>query len=136
MYNTLYDNQRVLVLKTSKKPNRGDVIIFHPPSGLANDIFVKRVIGLPGDVVRIENGTVYVNNIMLTESYTIPNHNINMSEVVVGDNEYFVLGDNRLVSYDSHNFGCIPQANIIGKALFVIWPTSGWGNKITYKFDF
>lgn len=137
MNETLADGQRMLVLKTTKQPSRGDVIIFHtPPASGVDEIFVKRVIGLPGDVIEIKNGVVFVNNEPLQEDYIINNPKINMEAVVVKDKEYFVLGDNRLVSYDSHNFGCVPQENIIGKALFVVWPTSGWGNKINYSYSF
>ena len=136
MNDTLAHDQRMLVLKTSKNPSRGDVIIFHTPlaSGV-DDIYVKRVIGLPGEWVAIKNGIVYINDKALHEEYAIIDPNTNEDAVLVGEKEYFVLGDNRSVSYDSHIFGCIPQESIIGKALFVIWPISEWGNKINYRFS-
>jgi len=132
MNNTLFNEQRVLVLKTSKNPSRGDVIIFHPPNN-PSDLYIKRVIGLPGDVISIQNGIVYVNNLALHEPYAIAITGVNMAAVLVGEREYFVLGDNRPVSQDSRSIGCIPQSNIIGKALFIFLPVSDWGNRVTYK---
>ena len=105
-------------------PQRGDVVVFRFPVDPSRD-FVKRVIAVPGDSVEIRNGNVLVNGAALKESYTLEDPRaISMSEQIMGPEEYFVLGDNRLQSNDSKNWGPVPLENIIGKVWVSYWPLS------------
>jgi signal peptidase I len=117
------------------EPERGDVIVFHPPNDGEAD-YIKRVIALPGETVKVENGVVYINGLPLDEPYQLnepPNYPL--SERTVPNNEYFVLGDNRNNSNDSHNGWTVPRQNIIGKAWLLIWPPEEWGVVPDYSLD-
>lgn len=127
-----HEGQRVLVSKVVYKfrvPARGDVIILHPPqsSDPGATPFIKRIIALPGESVNISNGEVRVNGIKLNEPYIKSPPLYTYSLARVPENEYFVLGDNRPNSDDSHRGWTVPRENIIGKAWFSIWPLSEWG---------
>ncbi len=105
-------------------PRRGDVVVFRFPIDPSRD-FVKRVIAVPGDSVEIRDGNVLVNGTALKEPYILDDpQTISMSEKVMGPEEYFVLGDNRLQSNDSKNWGPVPLENIIGKVWVSYWPLS------------
>ncbi len=105
-------------------PQRGEVVVFRFPVDPSRD-FVKRVIAVPGDSVEIRNGNVFVNGKALEESYTLDDpRGITMLEQVMGPDEYFVLGDNRLQSNDSKNWGPVPLENIIGRVWVSYWPLS------------
>ena len=105
-------------------PQRGEVVVFRFPVDPSRD-FVKRVIAVPGDSVEIRNGNVFVNDKALEEPYTLDDpRGITMIEQVMGPDEYFVLGDNRLQSNDSKNWGPVPLENIIGKVWVSYWPLS------------
>jgi len=106
------------------EPQRGDIIVFKHPRNELN--LIKRVIGLPGDMVEINGGRVRVNGIALDEPYIqdAPNYD---NSWVVPDDQYFVLGDNRNNSSDSHSWGFLPKDHLLGKALFVYWPPNRWG---------
>jgi signal peptidase I len=104
---------------------RGDVVVFEPPVP-SDEPYVKRVIGLPGEVVKIENGEVYVNGVLVQEPYVqVDFHTSGTWEIPA--NDIFVMGDNRNNSSDSRSWGTVPIENIIGKALFVYWPMEQWG---------
>lgn len=106
-------------------PQRGDVIVFHFPKDPSRD-FVKRVIGVPGDVVTIHEGRVQVNDQTLEEPYLTVRDTSDMAALSLGEKEYFVLGDNRRGSNDSRNWGPVPEENILGKVWLVYWPFSNW----------
>jgi signal peptidase I len=119
-----HDGQFLLVTKIEymlHSPERGDVIVFRFPNQPSRD-FIKRIIGLPGDRIDIRNGQVLVNNESLPESYPLNAGSYTYGPVTVGAEEYFVLGDNRNNSSDSHSWGMLPTKNIIGKAWFSYWP--------------
>ncbi|HEX9035567.1 MAG TPA: signal peptidase I [Ktedonobacterales bacterium] len=125
----LHSTERVLVNSLAylfRQPQRGDVIVFHPPDALTQR-YIKRVIGVPGDVVRLTLNAVYVNNVELDEPYIAPippgySENPEPEVIGLGSDQYFVMGDNRTNSQDSRIFGPISGREIIGKAEFVVWP--------------
>jgi signal peptidase I len=102
-------------------PRRGDIVAFRR-SGTVIQTYIKRVIGLPGDRIRIVRGTVYVNGIALREPYVRHADTRSYPPIVVPPHELYVLGDNRPVSEDSRAFGCIPESDVIGKAIAAVWP--------------
>jgi signal peptidase I len=128
MFPTIEEGEWIMVNKAAyffSDPQRGDIIVFHPPVP-APYPFIKRVIGLPGDVVEIKNGTVFVNGIPLEEEYISAPPNYQMAPTEIPANEYFVLGDNRNNSNDSHTGWTVPRDKVIGKAWFTYWPPTRW----------
>ncbi len=124
---TLHDGEFILVNKLAYRfgsPQRGDIIVFRYPRDPKQD-YIKRVIGLPGDRVRVDNGMVYINDQPIEEPYvaSAPRY---QNEWVVPENSVFVLGDNRNNSSDSHTWGAVPLDHIIGKAILVYWPPKAW----------
>jgi len=120
-------NQLVIVnraIYTFHGPERGDVVVLHDPEDVSVD-FIKRVVGLPGEYVEIDSeGRVSINGVMLDEPYIDAN---NWCKICAGKwslkaNEYFVLGDNRANSHDSHIFGPIDESLIVGQAWIRYWP--------------
>ena len=123
---TLENGQYLLINNVSyalDDPEPGDVIVFHHPRNELN--LIKRVIGLPGDRVEIGNQTVSVNGVVLDEPYIAAEPTYS-SSWDVPEGAYFVLGDNRNNSSDSHSWGFLPKDNIIGKAMVIYWPPSDW----------
>lgn len=120
---TLQPGEFILVNKLAYRlgdVSRGDVVIFHYPLNPSED-YIKRVIGIPGDIVSVQNEQVTVNGVVLDEPYIMaPPHYNNTWTVPEG--EIFVLGDNRNSSSDSHDWGFVPLENLVGKALVVYWP--------------
>ena len=106
-------------------PTRGEVIVFHFPEDPTRD-FVKRVIGVPGDRVRIRDGEVFLNGAKLDEPYITAKGTSNTNVVELAEKEYFVLGDNRRGSNGSRNWGPVPEEYILGKVWLVYWPPSMW----------
>jgi len=126
---TLLNGEFVIVNKLSYKlgdPQYSDVIVFHFPRDPEQE-YIKRIIGLPGDLVRIADGQVFVNKKKINEPYiTAPPKY--QSEWKVAEGSLFVLGDNRNRSSDSHNWGTVPLDYVVGKALFIYWPPQAWGS--------
>ena len=104
-------------------PQRGDVIIFNPDNG-SQFPYIKRVIALPGDTVEVKDNKVFINGIPLEEEYIMEPPRYTMPAKTIPEGEYFVLGDNRNNSNDSHAGWTVPRENVIGKAWFVYWPLS------------
>ena len=124
----LHHGEFVIVSKVNYRigePERGDVVVFDFPRNITQE-YIKRVIGLPGEEIKIKEGRVYVNDIALTEPYLKMEPRYE-GEWLVQENELFVLGDNRNNSSDSHNWGMVPMENVVGEALLVYWPPSSWG---------
>ena len=122
-------NDRGLLDKTaydSRFPQRSEIIAFHPTPTLREqnftDRFIKRIIGLPGETVEITNGLVYINGQPLREDYIAEAPEYHYGPVVVPDNHYLVLGDQRNNSYDSHYWGFVNRELIIGQVIAVIYP--------------
>ena len=141
----LKNGERVFINKLAYRfghpPQRGDIIVFTPPMELGpSPDYIKRVIGLPGERVEIKSGTVYIYKpdgqvLRLDEAA----YAAGVSQDYVSDNiqegRYFVLGDNRSVSEDSHNGWTVPLKDIKGRAWWVVWPPGEWGAAPNYKFS-
>lgn len=129
----LHSQEQLILEKVSYnfvKPERFDIVVLHPPGYDKSTLYIKRVIGLPGETVQIIDGEIYINGEELEESYgkeEIGNPGIARSPITLGDDEYFVLGDNRNASEDSRSIGVIPRENIVGKAVLRLWPLNKFG---------
>lgn len=107
---------------------RGDIVVFHYPRDLEKS-YIKRIIGLPGDRIWINEGHVWVNGVELKEAYVPDRYrdSRSMAETVIPDDSYFVMGDHRSISSDSREFGAVERDLIYGKAVFVYWPARDAG---------
>jgi signal peptidase I len=133
---TLTDQERIFINKFTYRFGlasiaRGDTVVFWYPQDQSKS-YIKRVIGLPGDRVRVDGGQVYVNGELLEEDYVPPINRDNASwrdgeEQTVPKEKYFVLGDHRNSSSDSRTWGYVPRDNIYGRAVFVYWPLDKMG---------
>ncbi len=149
---TLLVDDRLIIDKISirwQKPERGEIIVFNPPVNPvvpdATKVYIKRVIGLPGDRISIHDGKVFINDVPLNEpyiaepiKYTLPTQDDALcsncfrpsdiqsrngqSFFTVPANKYWVMGDNRNNSLDSHAWGFLPEENLVGRAVFRYWP--------------
>jgi len=135
MNDTLQDGDNLIVEKLSYRfgdPQRFDIIVFKPYED-SDELYIKRIIGLPGETVRIdEDGNIYIDGELLEEDYgkeTIENPGRASEEITLGEDEYFVLGDNRNNSTDSRTerVGNVSRDSIVGKAWLRIWPFSSFG---------
>ena len=122
----LEDQERIFINKfvyRMEAIERGDVVVFRYPRDLSKS-YIKRVVGVAGDRVKIVNGTVYLNGKMLVEGYVPASYVDSRSypETVIQPGEFFVLGDHRSMSSDSRDFGPIEESFIYGKAVFAYWP--------------
>lgn len=123
---TLLNNEYLLISNFAyqlDEPERGDIVVFKHPHSELN--LVKRVVGLPGETVEVQNGTVSVNGQLMSEPYIMAPPTYNNSWTVPAG-EYFVLGDNRNHSSDSSAWGFLPEENILGRAELVYWPPKDW----------
>ena len=124
---TLQDGEYILVNKLAYKfsaPMRGDIVVFVFPVNPEEDL-IKRIIGVPGDTITIQDGVLSVNGVMVDEPYidAPPAYNGTWQ---VSEGELFVLGDNRNDSRDSHQWGLLPIENVIGRAVLIYWPPEEW----------
>lgn len=120
----LYTGERVLAYKMAylvHAPLRGDIVIFHYPRN-PSEIFVKRVIGLPGETVEIRSGRVLINGNLLSDPHRAFAAHGNWGPEFVPHDHFFVMGDNRDVSDDSRYWGCLPSYQIVGRAVACYWP--------------
>jgi signal peptidase I len=132
----LHDGQYIIINKLVyqlREPQRGDVVVFQYPHDPSRD-FIKRVIGVPDDEVAIERGIVSINGHPIEEPY-IAQPGAYSGRWRLGPDEFFVLGDNRNNSSDSHNWGVLPRDNLIGRAWVIYWPVQDWGGVPHTVFD-
>jgi len=132
MLPTIQLQDRVIVDKLLFKLfeiKRGDIIVFHPLSEVDTSgvPWIKRIIGLPGEKVEIKDGEVIINETILNEPYEKEKPDYSFGPMIIPENSYFVLGDNRNNSLDSHYWGVLPAENIIGKASLRYWPLNRFG---------
>ena len=106
-----------------RDPQRGEVVVFRYPRNISQR-FIKRIIGLPGEKIEIEASVVMVDGKILDESEYFPSgvQTLGNIQISLDENEYFVLGDNRISSFDSRQWGTLPRKNIIGRVYFRAWP--------------
>ena len=147
---TLLVNDRLVVEKISyrfQSPQRGDIVVFWPPPGIFEQedqpeedqpeedqtpvAFIKRIVGLPGDTVEVTDGTVLINGDELDESYIQAPPTYEQEPLTIPAGNYFVLGDNRNASFDSHAWEVsqpfVPEDQIIGRAVVRFWPPTRLG---------
>jgi signal peptidase I len=126
---TLANNQYLVVDKLSYRlgePDRGDIIVLRDPRTDERKL-IKRVIGLPGEVLEIQDGQVLIDQQPLDEGYLASQGLYPKAPISIPEDHYFVLGDNRNQSSDSHNWGTVPSDRIVGKAWISYWPPQLWG---------
>jgi signal peptidase I len=140
MLPNLKDGQNIEVSRITylfHAQQRGDIITLHPPFESAKP-FVKRIIGLPGETIYIEKGKVYIDGKYLAEPYIKQPFTYSLyspqNPLKIPEGMYFVLGDNRNISDDSHIWGLLPRDNIIGKAWLSLWPLDRFGLAPNYHF--
>jgi signal peptidase I len=131
MMPSLDDQERIFVNKFVYRwepIERGDIVVFRYPRDPSKS-YIKRVIGVPGDQIRIDAGQVYVNGQVVEEDYVPPAYADERSypEIMVPPNSYFMLGDHRSMSNDSRDFGPVKEGYIFGKAVFGYWPVDKLG---------
>lgn len=136
MKNTLHDEESLIVEKVTCRftdPDRFDIITFYPKGRDHEEYYIKRVIGLPGETIQIKGDTVYINGEELEENYgrePMESAGIAENPIKLGDDEFFVLGDNRNESVDSRDgadVGVVKRKNIDGRAILRIYPFSEFG---------
>ncbi len=142
MYPTFYNGDYLIVDEISYRfgqPQRGDVIVFRPPLA-PKDHYIKRVVGLPGETVKVDGNTVTIinksnpNGFVLTESYVSSERN-GTTTTTLGTDQYFVMGDNREASSDSRIWGALNKSEITGRVLTRLFPIpelSIWPGKATF----
>jgi signal peptidase I len=133
MERAIKDQERVIISRLGVKNNinRYDIVVLYKPDEPKKSI-IKRVIALPGEIIEIRQGDVYIDGRRLPEPYLpgekdIMFRSINMKPLRVQEDRYFVIGDNRTVSQDSRFFGPVPEKYIYGKTLLRYWPFSRFG---------
>lgn len=131
MLPSLEDRDRLFINKFVyhiKAINRGDIVVFRYPRDEEKS-YIKRVIGLPGDRFRIIQGAVYINGLPISEPYVPEEYRDDRSyaEITIPPDHYFMMGDHRLISQDSREFGPVARELVYGKAVFVYWPKKDAG---------
>ncbi len=135
MQMSLHSGQNVLVNRVAylfHAPQRGDVIVVRDPTNTDHTL-LRRIIGLPGDVVVLDSSTVTVNGTRLNEPYVQQEFNPAATSTTVPADSYFVLPDNRLNNADSRYFGPVSKNLIIGQAVMIYWPLNQWQFINTYQ---
>jgi len=126
-----YDKEYLIIDELSyrlREPQRGEVVVFKYPDN-SKEFFLKRIVGLPGERVKITNGKVIIYNQQFPEGMILQESYLQQNLVTVGErveslgqDEYFVLGDNRANSYDSRRFGAVSKNELVGRVIFRGWP--------------
>lgn len=137
MLPTIEEGEYIMVSKATyffHEPQRGDIVVLHSPQSPDSDL-IKRIIALPGDTIEIKDNKVFVNDTPVVEPYILePPHYLVLPEQIP-TGRYFVLGDNRNNSSDSHRGWTVPRKNIVGKAWITYWPPYRWGTIEHYKLN-
>ncbi|MBM3166388.1 MAG: signal peptidase I [Chloroflexi bacterium] len=137
MYPSILPGEYIMVSKAAyfvRQPQHGEVIVFHSPRDPQTDL-IKRVIAVPGDTIEIKKGTVFVNSVALAEPYISEPPKYDVAHQQIIDGHFFVLGDNRNNSSDSHGGWTVPRQYIVGKAWVTYWPPQEWKTVKHYALD-
>lgn len=129
MLPTLHEGEYLIINKLSyylDEPRRGDIIVLHFPRDRSRE-YIKRVIGVPGDRIEIDDSTVRVNGVPLTEPYVNGTPVYRHESWTVPEGQYFVMGDNRNNSSDSRSWSFLPRRDIVGRAWLIYWGIEDWG---------
>lgn len=129
MLPTLHEGEYLIINKLSyliDEPRRGDIIVLHFPRDRSRE-YIKRVIGVPGDHIEVQEDTVTVNGVALSEPYINGAAAYRSGTWIVPDGQYFVMGDNRNNSSDSRSWSFLPRQDIVGKAWLIYWKIEDWG---------
>ena len=118
------ENGQILLLYKLGNVKRYDIVVLDEE--IEDEIIIKRIIGMPNDTVEIKNGKIYVNDEEIEEEYAY-GQTSDYDKITLGDDEYFILGDNRPISKDSRYFGPVKKDEIIGKVIFRLWPINKFG---------
>ena len=124
MNNTLYNGDIMFLYKIATY-QRGDIVVVSKK--VEGDTIIKRIIGMPGETIKCEDGIIYINNKKFNHKYGYGTTS-DFDEKKLGNDEYFLLGDNREVSQDSRAFGAVKEKNLLGETNFVIFPFKNFGN--------
>jgi signal peptidase I len=147
MLPTLEVNDRLIIEKISyrfREPRRGDIVVFRPTAAIRKakpdfkDALIKRIVGLPGETVEVDEGQVYINGQRLIEDYLFDMPDDSWAPTRVPENAYLVLGDNRDNSYDSRSWGFVHNDELIGRAAVRVWPPhriGGLNDETLFYFD-
>lgn len=129
--------EKVTYFLRHEEPRVGDIVIFRPPFGpqgpLTDNVFIKRVVALEGDVLEVHDGVLFVNGKARFEPYLNERPRYDLPKLRVPEGYLFVMGDNRNNSYDSHLWGPLPKQNLLGKAAFKYWPLTKIGEDLSYS---
>ena len=141
----MHNNQYLIVDKLGYRlsnPKRGDVIVFEAPD-MAGADYIKRIIGLPGETIKITSDTIYIDGKKLEEDYLPDSFNTYVGndesmtlEVKLEPDTYFVMGDNREHSHDSREIGSINKSKIVGRAWMILYPLNNIGKVFTPNFEY
>ena len=126
MYDTLSGNEIMLLYRIGEIKRYDMVVADLVVDGKKDDTLIKRVYGLPGETIKCENGIIYINDRKIDDPYAT-NETSDFEAVTLGDDEYFLLGDNRSISLDSRIIGPVHRKDIEGHTNFIIWPFSKFG---------
>jgi signal peptidase I len=134
MQPSFQDGEYIIVNKLTYRfssPKRGDVIVFQNPEE-PRRLYIKRIVGLPGETVEIRDGEISIDGRALEESPAFAEIRSEDYLLTVAEDEYFVVGDNRIATSGSHTFGPVPRQNIVGKTWLSYWPPREWGLSPSY----
>jgi len=126
-----HDSEYLLISRLSRNFKRGDVVGFYYP-GAPREKYIKRIIGLPGEKIKIKNNKIIIYNqknpsgLLLREGFYLPSETVTEPNKtwLLSEKEYFVMGDNRENSSDSRTWGTLPEKYIVGRAILILWPIS------------
>ena len=123
---TLENGQILLLEKINSNYKRFDIVVINYEENGQTEKLIKRIIGLPGETVEIKDNKIYIDEVEINDDYAY-GETSDYEKITLDDDEYFILGDNRLISKDSRYFGPVKKDDLMGEAVFRLWPFSSFG---------